>query len=220
MPIFTTNYDNVIELLAQIPEADIKEVITGFKGEEKAIPPNPAWQPEVFDQEPNRDNLFLFKLHGSISWRRDHHGVLREAGEGHFELANLWKENVLIPPGTAEFQYGEPWQSLRTYLDIYLQKASFCVAIGYRFDDITIRDYFTRSLERGIGLVLLNPEAENVKAEKFPNFDNVICIPETFQTGAEALREALKGTRYIPKSEVLISEPDLQPSEQLSPDEA
>jgi len=132
-------------------------------------------------------------LHGSLNWRRDIYQKLREVEEGQFDLRGYWKENVLIPPGTVDFQYGEPYQSLRRYLEGYLEKAQTCVVIGYRFDDITIKDIFERSLERGIRLAILNPEAEKIKAEKFPQFDeNIICIPAKIEEGIEDLREALR----------------------------
>lgn len=191
-PIFTTNYDKVVESLANIPESGINQVITGFKEQKKGIPRNPIWaSEEAFDQEPKEDQLFLFKLHGSLNWRRDNRHQLREAEEGSFNLRGYWIENVLVPPGTVDFQYGEPYQSLRTYLEGYLGEAQTCVVIGYRFDDLTIRDFFVRSLERGIRLIMLNPEAEKIKDEKFAQFEKVTCIPKKIEDGIEDLKGAL-----------------------------
>ncbi len=203
LPIFTTNYDKVIESLENIPDSGINQVITGFKGQKKGIPPNPIWaSEEAFDQEPKEDQLFLFKLHGSLNWRRDIYHQLRELEEGLFQMRGNWIENVLVPPGTVDFQYGEPYQSLRTYLEGYLGKAQTCVVIGYRFDDITIRDFFVRSLERGIRLIMLNPEAEKIKDEKFTQFEKVTCIPKKIEDGIEDLKGALA------PSEVTATEPE------------
>ncbi len=198
VPIFTTNYDKVIESLENIPGSSIDRVVRGFKELGKNEPRkgthrNPIWSPEeAFDQEPGVDKLFLFKLHGSLNWRRDIYHELREAEEGLFELRGYWRENVLIPPGTYDFQYGEPYQSLRTYFEGYLGKARTCVVIGYRFDDPTIRDIFIRSLERDLRLIILNPEAEKIKTEKFPQFDKIKVIPKKIEEGVADLKEALR----------------------------
>jgi len=203
LPIFTTNYDKVIESLENITESGFNQVITGFKEQKKGIPRNPVWvSEEAFDQEPGEDQLFLFKLHGSLNWRIDIHHQLRELEEGSFHLRGNWIENVLVPPGTVDFQYGEPYQTLRTYLEGYLGKAQTCIVIGYRFDDLTIRDFFVRSLERGIRIIILNPEAEKIKKDKFAQFEKVTCIPKKIEDGAEDLKEALA------PSEVEATEPE------------
>lgn len=203
LPIFTTNYDKVIESLENIPDSGINQVITGFKEQKKGIPRNPIWaSEEAFDQEPKEDQLFLFKLHGSLNWRRDIYRQLRELEEGLFDMRGNWIENVLVPPGTVDFQYGEPYQSLRTYLEGYLANAQTCVVIGYRFDDPTIRDFFVRSLERGTRLIMLNPEAEAIKAKKFAQFEKVTCIPKKIEEGAEDIKEALR------PSEAPMAEPE------------
>lgn len=220
VPIFTTNYDKVIESLENIPGSDISRVVRGFKEQTKVMPRNPIWAPEeVFDQEPERDKLLLFKLHGSLNWRRDIRRQLREAEEGQFELRGYWKENVLIPPGTVDFQYGEPYQSLRTYLEGYLEKAQTCVVIGYRFDDLTIRDTFTRSLERGLRLVTLNPESETIKAQKFPQFDNIVVIPKKIEEGAGDIKEVLGRSAPPTTEEAPPTEPEKEtpPAEVGSP---
>ncbi len=192
VPIFTTNYDKVIETLENIRDSEINHVIRGFKEQKDGVPTNPVWTPEeVLDQEPKQDRILLFKLHGSLNWRIDIRNTIREAEEGAFELRGFWKENVLIPPGTVDFQYGEPYQSLRTYFEGYLMQAKTCVVIGYRFDDLTIRDIFLRSLERGLRLVMLNPEAKKIKADKFPQFENIVSIPKTIEEGVGDLREVL-----------------------------
>jgi hypothetical protein len=209
VPIFTTNYDKVIESLEIISGSSISQVVRGFKEQKKGIPRNPIWAgEEVFDTRPRKDELLLFKLHGSLNWRKDIHDQLREAEEGQFELRGYWKENVLIPPGTVDFQYGEPYQSLRTYLEGYLEKAQTCVVIGYRFDDLTIRDIFGRSLERGVRLIMLNPEAETIKAEKFPQFENILCIPKTIEEGTEELREVLRPSAPPTTEEAPPTEPE------------
>lgn len=221
LPIFTTNYDRVIESLEDIAGSDINRVVRGFKRQKKVMPQNPIWSAEeVFDQEPKGDKLLLFKLHGSLNWRRDNRHQLRETQEGQFELRGYWTENVLIPPGTVDFLYGEPYQSLRTYLEGYLGKAQMCVVIGYRFDDITIKDIFERSLERGVRLTMLNPEAEKIKTEKFPQFgENIMCIPAKIEEGAEDLREALRPKEDVTEpSEAPITEPEVESTPTSTPD--
>lgn len=213
VPIFTTNYDKVIETLENIRDSEINHVIRGFKEQKDGVPKNPVWSPEeVLDQEPKRDRILLFKLHGSLNWRIDIRNIIREAEEGVFELRGFWKENVLIPPGTVDFQYGEPYQSLRTYFEGYLMQANTCVAIGYRFDDLTIRDVFLRSIERGLNLVMLNPEAEKIKADKFPQFENIVSIPKTIEEGVGDLRKVL-----IPSEAPSVTESEAEKTQSPAP---
>lgn len=211
LPIFTTNYDKVIESLENIHDSEINRVVRGFKEQKRGIPRNPVWAAEeVFDQEPKEGRLFLFKLHGSLNWRIDIYDQIRETEEGLFELRGYWKENVLIAPGTVDFQYGEPYQSLRTYLEGYLSEAKTCLVIGYRFDDPTIRDIFARSLERGIRLIMLNPEAEKIKAEKFPQFDNIVTIPKKIEDGVGDIEEIFKPSAPPTPEEALPTEPEVE----------
>ncbi len=222
IPIFTTNYDKTIESLENIIHSNINQVVRGFKGQRKGIPRNPIWSAEeVFDRDPKGDGLLLFKLHGSLNWRMDHHHQIREAEEGLFELRGFWKENVLVPPGTVDFLYGEPYQSLRTYLEGYLQQAQRCVVIGYRFDDPTIRDIFVRSLERGLRLIMLNPEAETIKADKFSQFENITCIPKTIEDGVEDTKEAFRPKEDVSEpSEAPLAEPEAESPSTSTPETA
>lgn len=210
LPIFTTNYDKVIESLENIAESDINQVVRGFTEQKKGMPKNPIWAPEeVFAQGPKADRLYLFKLHGSLNWRRDIHNQLRETEEGQFEMRGFWKENMLVPPGTIDYRYGEPYHSLRIYLEGYLGQAQTCVVIGYRFDDPTIRDTFVRCLEQGSRLILLSPEAEKIKAAKFLRFENIVCIPKKIEEGVEDVREALGVKKHVTESiEVPVTVPE------------
>ena len=214
VPIFTTNYDKVIETIENIPGSEISSVITGFKEQKDGVPKNPVWSPEeVFDQIPQPNRILLFKLHGSLNWRIDIKNIIREAEEGIFELRGFWKENVLIPPGTVDFQYGEPYQSLRTYFEEYLMQANTCVVIGYRFDDPTIRDVFLRSIKQGIKLVILNPEAEKIKADKLPQSENIVSIPTTIEEGVGDLRAVL-----IPNEVTLVTESETEKTKPPAPE--
>ena len=211
LPIFTTNYDGVIESLEHISDSDINRVVRGFKQVRRTYPPNPIWAAEeIFDREPKADAILLFKLHGSLNWRLDTKDQLREAQEGRFRLTGHWKANVLIPPGTEDYQYGEPYQSLRTYLEGYLAKAKACIVVGYRFDDLTIRDIFKRSLQRGLRLLMLNPEAEAIKSQKFPEFDNIVVIPKTIEEGAGDIKEVLRPSAPPTPEEAPPTEPEVK----------
>ena len=214
VPIFTTNYDKVIETIENIRGSEISRVITGFKEQKDGVPKNPVWSPEeVFDQIPQPHRILLFKLHGSLNWRIDIKNIIREAEEGIFELRGFWKENVLIPPGTVDFQYGEPYQSLRTYFEEYLMQANTCVVIGYRFDDPTIRDVFLRSIKQGLKLVILNPEAEKIKADKLPPSENIVSIPTTIEEGVGDLRAVL-----IPNEVPLVTESEAEKTKPPAPE--
>ena len=223
IPIFTTNYDRVIESLADIHSSNIESVVTGFRRQPRTLPKNPQWAPEVFDEEPRENEILLFKLHGSLNWRRDNRHLLREAEEGRFDLRGFWTENVLIPPGTEDFQYGEPYYSLRTYFEGYLEKAQTCFVIGYRFDDLTIRDLFLRNLRRGLRLILISPEAETIKAQKgeqFPEFGDIVCIPKKIEEAKEDAREALEPEKHIVElAETSASEPEPESPPTSAPEE-
>jgi len=224
IPIFTTNYDRVIESLADIPGSNIESVVTGFRRQPRTLPKNPQWAPGVFEEEPRENEILLFKLHGSLNWRRDNRHLLREAEEGRFDLRGFWTENVLIPPGTEDFQYGEPYYSLRTYFEGYLEKAQTCFVIGYRFDDLTIRDFFLRNLRRGLRLILISPEAETVKAQKgeqFPEFGDIVCIPKKIEEAAEDAREALEPEKHVVEpAETSVTEPKPESPPASAPEDA
>jgi hypothetical protein len=162
--VFTTNYDRVIEeFCAASTEASL---IDGFVQVEKRR--LWEWDPVIFDAartvRPGIDfNIALYKLHGSLNWRRTTNGKVEQvrpeepigAGGG-----NSFAENVLIYPGGKAQPTIEPFQWLYKAFVQRIRTATTCLVIGFSFRDEYLNLAFAEFVERTkTKLIVVSPSA-------------------------------------------------------------
>lgn len=181
LPIFTTNYDLVLDSIEGCTgqlglnwEAGFKASLTG----------GPArWQSARIDQLGGSGprTIVLFKLHGSVSWEReggdvlvtfDARGAPRPATEG----------KALIWPALTKVARDEPFRRAYEYLGRCLDNARLAVFVGYGFQDVGVMERVRAAVRhnRGLQIVVVDPEP---KAEAFKQWglewsqDDHIALP-------------------------------------------
>ena len=168
-PMFTTNYDAILEHywldIVQVP------LNTGFDF-------NPVARMEVSNPEALRGGgLRLFKLHGSITWLLDDHWGLTEQRVPPEEMKTFtgrkFRGPGMLYPIEEKELYVEPYETMYLMLNRELAQRPRWIAIGYSFGDRIIRGIFERNSRAETRLVLVHPRADEI-ATRLPGFRGTI----------------------------------------------
>ncbi len=158
---FTTNYDLCIEEnFRESPRSDLT-FTDGFEYDKFSTV---RWNSENFM---NKD-VCLYKLHGSINWKRKHDLVWKAPIH---DMTNE-KDNAILYPGFKGEPIEEPFIFLHNRLRKCLMECEYCLVIGFSFRDEFINKIFIDSLDRNKNLQILvwNPEMPKrlFHSEPFP----------------------------------------------------
>lgn len=191
LPIFTTNYDCIIE---KYEEAEHKEIrlVDGFR---EASPRSREllWDRTIFDDfraEENKLSIILFKLHGSINWYETTNGkIIYSAMPIHQEKRSRYK-NVLIYPAMNKIAIHEPYFTGYDYFQRCLDNGKFGIFIGYSFRDYDTVTKIRSALNfnKDLALFVLDPNAKELIANNFSSFEKRFTALE-YYFGREALIE-------------------------------
>ncbi len=159
--IFTTNYDRAIEKFC---EKNGIECCDGFDATDvgKNIYKN--------NFKPKSNNyLRLYKLHGSLSWRKDDNEIMYVDVD---EMGKNNNRNLLIYPTLSPKEEEENYP-YRDYVDEFKKftsKNNICVVIGFSFRDF--QKEFLELLENGGHLIIVSKDGyNNFVKECEPNED-------------------------------------------------
>lgn len=174
LPVFTTNYDRVIEDYQKSEYKGVR-VVDGF-GE---IVPNSRemiWDRSVFDDfqaEQGKLNIVLFKLHGSIYWYEANRRIVYSIIPIQRETKSRVK-NVLIYPAMNKIAMSDPFFTGYDYFQRCLDNAEFGIFIGYSFRDYDTVTKIRSSLNFNskLTLIVLDPSAKKLIADNFHDLEN------------------------------------------------
>ncbi len=162
LPIFTTNYDLVLENYAEYPHKSLNFIDGFFRS------PSGAGDLKLdisrFKVSTSTKNTILFfKLHGSTNWFK--HKKRNEVIRLPFGTPpDPEHDYLLIYPtkGKEETLKDYPFNEYYTYLKEYLESGSIrlCIVIGYSFGDPDINNYFETAIERGMRLLIIDPNPD------------------------------------------------------------
>lgn len=169
VPIFSTNYDPLVEKYCEVTNSNLEY---GFERQGARL----RWNNSrfgLFQPDGGKSNVVLFKLHGSLAWRREgddiyDYGLSLNSGPGESAL--------IYPTATKEYPYEEPFKTGYRYLGDCLSRAKVAIAIGYTFRD------------RGIHYVIKEAEQLNPELRFF-----LVCGPSF---GFEAITSSYPPRRY------------------------
>jgi len=165
LTIFTTNYDPAMEEFYRQRHGQY-HLCDGFDYDRADR--QTYWSRSVFDEfqlEPEKRNLVLFKLHGSVDWVLVKSKRRIRRGQAMFDMMDSDAyENILIYPATRKIATEDPFYTGYEYFERCCERAKVCIAIGYSFRDY---DALTRlrgaaSVNDSLKLVLLAPRAEEI----------------------------------------------------------
>lgn len=164
--VFTTNYDATLEDLF-LPDGQRKEdvlpnFIDGFRRTEGAG--FDTWAPHEFDQNlrDGTKGLYLFKLHGSLGWRRHHRRqdiIMKAVVEERSEFS------VMIYP-TKVKEPESPFDELYTKFSQLLQQATELIIVGCSLRDASLRDKIQAAQQKNHNLKirLCDPNVETISS--------------------------------------------------------
>jgi hypothetical protein len=194
-PIFTTNYDAVLEhyWLDKV-KAPLN---TGFAYD--SVAGMLVSGPDSLRQ----NDLRLFKLHGSITWYLDDSGRLTEQRVAPEKMRTVtgrpFLGQVMLYPIEVKDLFVEPYQTMYLMLNRELQAARNWIVVGYSFGDRIIRDIFIQNsrADKQTNLFLVHPHASKI-AQRLVGFaGSVSPLDARFSGGeisrvSEAVREHLQ----------------------------
>jgi len=170
LPVFTTNYDRVIEDYGEAMHEEI-ELVDGFK----VIPRSRKlrWDRNIFDDfraKKDKLNIVLFKLHGSIYWDESNEQVIYSVIPTHRGTEERFK-NVLIYPAMNKIATRDPYFTGYDYFQRCLDNTDFAVFIGYSFRDYDTVTKIKSALNFNDKLILivLAPDAKELVKNNFSN---------------------------------------------------
>lgn len=167
IPIFTTNYDCVIE---EFCHENGLVCIDGFRRDSQID--EFAWNPDEFKRSTRKNRAFkLFKLHGSLNWRRrQDYAAVKVEPEEITKGSKKYKENLLVYPTeklTNELERvvipeKEPFGYLHILFKEIYTKSDAAIFIGFNFRDEYLNEIIIDcSAEKKI--VVLTPHASELK---------------------------------------------------------
>jgi len=166
--IFTTNYDKVIEAYCHKKGITYEcgEIQNGMVSIGKGSP--------LFSKE---QKFHIIKLHGSTYWYMDQEHNMRWMTQpvkvgSTTHLGDRVDKELAIYPAHEKYTFREPFYNMFHFLKERLSFCDICYIVGYSFRDDDILGLFTDAMDLNerLSLLLIDPNAENIVKEKFPNY--------------------------------------------------
>ncbi len=162
--MFTTNYDNVLEVFFRGGAAQFSPNVslnTGFDYDPRSQ--SQIMNPQRFLQ-PN--GLRLVKLHGSVTWWVEEGTwavVEKEQPPSKAYLPRRYGEQVMLYPIQQKDTFVPPYLDMFYTLNEALRRSKRWLVIGYSFADDILRAMFARSSKPDTILVLAHTDDKVVK---------------------------------------------------------
>jgi hypothetical protein len=145
--VFSLNYDLCVERAYQVEYREYPE--RGFEKSDERI-----WNHLLLEEgSPADKNLYLYKLHGSIDWRRE-----LETGKLTYSDSSSTikiEESSLIFGTAYKLQYVDPFLFLVYQLRRWSLEARLVLVVGYGFRDEHINAILCQALRANVGKQLL-----------------------------------------------------------------
>jgi hypothetical protein len=162
LPIFTTNYDTAIEEFCHLNQD--YALVDGFIPDGRDY----VWDGAAFHSfqlTPQKKNIVLFKLHGSVNWiyvkaKRE---IFRT--QPFHQQADISKySNVLIYPATHKVATAEPYFTAYDYYGRCCERSQSLLTIGYSFRDYDAlaRLRSAQSFNAGLTVALVSPDSKKI----------------------------------------------------------
>lgn len=157
--IFTTNYDRSVEEYCSDPNRRLR-CIDGFRRDE--FNNRRIWDGNFeYPIEENLVNVSLYKLHGSLNWKRHQkYGIEATSEETRSPDLN-YIENLLVYPTVSpkDGEEKEPYKTIRKCFENSMNIAHACVVIGFSFRDEHINRIFDSFVSNNKKLIVISGSA-------------------------------------------------------------
>lgn len=188
IPIFTLNYDHLIELAADEERITIVDGFTGFY--------KSSFDPNIFDVVPskyfiarrgrilrgNKGILHIYKLHGSMGWFSVDNNQIRV--NPNCQAEDNWRR-LMIPPQyrkaaeTTTPPYSALWTRYRAWMVHGPIQLNRLVCIGYGMKDQHVNDVIENAISRtDLTLLIFARSLTDDTFEKWAKKKNVIIVTQ------------------------------------------
>jgi hypothetical protein len=171
--IFTTNYDNLVEDHCREAQYNL---VDGFEYDHASR--LMEWKPSLFDENiaQNRRSIILYKLHGSLNWKRHrNYDIVKLEGMEKI-MTDDWHytDDLLVKPTLSpkEEEGEEPFRTLIDKFSKKLMESDTCIIIGCSLRDRRIVEILYQFLVKGRKLILVSSNARNHFDESLGKMDN------------------------------------------------
>ncbi|MEX0597944.1 MAG: SIR2 family protein [Candidatus Paceibacterota bacterium] len=158
--IFTTNYDRAVEEYCSRDDNNFF-CVDGFKHHEYSG--RNIWNNGdnlYADLIPNKTDVFLYKLHGSLNWKKHkRYGIERTTYERKPNDPN-YEEDFLIYPTLSpkdEANGREPYKTILKQFEEIMNNVDACIVVGFSFRDEHINDILSKFTDKGKILIAISP---------------------------------------------------------------
>lgn len=206
LPVFTTNYDWLIECFCLDEDYDL---VRGFETSGN------RWNAATIHslaESWNRRVLVLMKLHGSSGWipGRGPGGTDALVALPHTlpDIAAAWERHALVAPVRHKAPDRHPPLTYFAYLEECLVNAEAFLVLGYAFNELGVRNAFTTGLLRRarpplkLAVIDIAPEAVEEKLGEFCPPGSIEVLRLAHEFGKDDLSElVLQLTAWGPLNE-------------------
>lgn len=195
LPIFTTNYDLAIESFCEKQWSEY-DLVDGMEEMLREVFWN-SYKFETFHIQPEKRNIVLFKLHGSVNWMRlTSTGRIVQSLPMYDVVDSDEYQNTIIYPAGNKVATLDPYLTGYHYFSRCCEHAKLVIAIGYSF-----RDYDTlagllkaRQVNEDLKLILLSPNGYDV-LNAIPDEDRVFWTESIYGHFGDPVSQ----TNYLPE---------------------
>ncbi|MCK4718869.1 MAG: SIR2 family protein [Thermoplasmata archaeon] len=208
LPIFTTNYDRVIDEIASsfvertIAENSPFKYVDGFPHPPSRTTKLPIWNPDLYNNMTSGRIIASYQLHGSLCWRENSNTkkIEKKHTEALDRPSRRHSNSFILYPGTLKDGISaEPYKTLHDHLRNALLNAEKCIVVGFSFRDKHILDIFQEGLKKNkrLKIVLITPEPDlphsalTASLPKKQRDRRILAIPRGF----EDIREEMKALK-------------------------
>jgi NAD-dependent SIR2 family protein deacetylase len=183
--VFTTNYDRAVEEYCSKREKNCR-CIDGFQLDEYSNRRLWAGSYSYPKVDNKTTNVYLYKLHGSLNWKRHKIYDIEATSEERRSYDSNYVENLLVYPTLSPKDGAEvePYKTIREEFRKYMEGADLCIIIGFSFRDMHVNTIFSDFLKRGKKMILVSPSAyENIYINLFKRTSIPEPVKVTPKTG-------------------------------------
>ena len=147
--VFTTNYDTVIETYCRVRNyACVDGFVQSFDHRE--------WTGK-FDTKGVDKSVRLYKLHGSLDWKRHReYGIIQGLELGN--TANTEEDIMIMPTHSPKDEENKtPFGDIFDLMKQEFKEQDACIVIGYSFRDENINDVFRKFVQDKKTLIVVSP---------------------------------------------------------------
>lgn len=153
--VFTTNFDTIFEALQYSEQIDA-DICTGMGGHQ---PQHFSWA-NFLNPRREKEQIMLFKLHGSVSWEQTKQGVRQCYPQVPAPRRGNSSNVALVEPVLSKRRSASPFKEMYEVFERVLASNRLCIAIGFSFRDDEIREIITAQLTKNpdFQLLIVAPE--------------------------------------------------------------